>query len=78
MISQLGGPSIEMKTGRRDSKESYAREVEDLIPNHNDSISVVLSRFQAIGIDVEATVALLGIKRSLCYCFNQTNIWIHA
>ncbi|WVY90564.1 hypothetical protein V8G54_036078 [Vigna mungo] len=59
-ISLLGGPSIEMKTGRKDSKESYAKEVEDLIPNHNDSISVVLSRFQAIGIDVEATVALLG------------------
>ncbi|XP_014503809.1 peroxidase 21 isoform X1 [Vigna radiata var. radiata] len=59
-ISLLGGPSIEMKTGRRDSKQSYAKEVEDLIPNHNDSISVVLSRFQAIGIDVEATVALLG------------------
>ncbi|CAJ1968491.1 unnamed protein product [Sphenostylis stenocarpa] len=59
-ISLLGGPSIEMKTGRRDSKESYAKEVEDLIPNHNDSISLVLSRFQAIGIDLEATVALLG------------------
>lgn len=59
-ISLLGGPSIEMKTGRRDSKESYAKEVKDLIPNHNDSISVVLSRFQAIGIDIEATVALLG------------------
>lgn len=50
-----------MKTGRKDSKESYAMEVEDLIPNHNDSMSSVLSRFQAIGIDVEATVALLGI-----------------
>lgn len=59
---QLGGPSIEMKTGRKDSKESYATEVEALIPNHNDSMSSVLSRFQAIGIDVEATVALLGIK----------------
>ncbi|XP_057426943.1 peroxidase 21 [Lotus japonicus] len=59
-IVMLGGPSIEMKTGRRDSKESYATVVEDFIPNHNDSISLVLSRFQSIGIDVEATVALLG------------------
>ncbi|KAG5002960.1 hypothetical protein AAZX31_10G048600 [Glycine max] len=59
-IALLGGPSIEMKTGRKDSKESYATEVEALIPNHNDSMSSVLSRFQAIGIDVEATVALLG------------------
>lgn len=50
-----------MKTGRRDSKESHIKEVEDFIPNHNDSMSLVLSRFEPIGIDVEATVALLGI-----------------
>ncbi|CAL0299594.1 unnamed protein product [Lupinus luteus] len=56
----LGGPNIEMKTGRRDSKESYAMMVEEFIPNHNDSISLVLSSFQAIGVDIEATVALLG------------------
>ncbi|KEH42264.1 putative peroxidase [Medicago truncatula] len=59
-IAMLGGPNIEMKSGRRDSKESYANVVEEFIPNHNDSISLVLSRFQAIGVDVEATVALLG------------------
>ncbi|KAJ4717937.1 Peroxidase [Melia azedarach] len=59
-IEMLGGPHIEMKTGRRDSKESYLTEVENLIPNHNDSISTVLSIFQSIGIDVEGTVALLG------------------
>lgn len=49
-----------MKTGRKDSKESYIAEVEDFIPNHNDSIPSVLSRFQSIGIDTEGTVALLG------------------
>jgi len=54
-----------MKSGRRDSKESFVKVVEEFIPNHNDSISSVLSRFQAIGIDVEATVALLGTKYSL-------------
>lgn len=60
-LLQLGGPRIEMKTGRRDSKESYFAEVDSLIPNHNDSISSVLSRFQSLGVDVEGTVALLGI-----------------
>ncbi|KAF1877755.1 hypothetical protein Lal_00038064 [Lupinus albus] len=59
-IAMLGGPNIEMKTGRRDSKESYATMVEEFIPNHNDSIFSVLSSFQAIGVDIEATVALLG------------------
>ncbi|GAB4856723.1 Peroxidase 21 [Ancistrocladus abbreviatus] len=59
-LELLGGPHIEMKTGRRDSRESYMSVVDDFIPNHNDSISLVLSRFQSIGIDVEGTVALLG------------------
>lgn len=59
-IVMLGGPRVEMKTGRRDSTESYGAVVEDFIPNHNDSISLVLSRFESIGVDVEGTVALLG------------------
>ncbi|CAN0881314.1 Peroxidase 21 [Linum grandiflorum] len=59
-IVMLGGPRMEMKTGRKDSKQSYLAEVETFIPNHNDSISSVLTRFQSMGIDVEATVALLG------------------
>ncbi|KAL5546193.1 hypothetical protein UlMin_005880 [Ulmus minor] len=59
-IVMLGGPRIEMQTGRKDSKESYEADVEDFLPNHNDSISLVLSRFQSIGLDVEGTVALLG------------------
>ncbi|XP_075637418.1 peroxidase 21 [Castanea sativa] len=59
-IVMLGGPRIEMKTGRRDSKESHANFVEESLPNHNDSITLVLSRFQSIGLDVEGIVALLG------------------
>ncbi|XP_052173740.1 peroxidase 21-like [Diospyros lotus] len=56
----LGGPRIAMKTGRKDSRQSFAEMVDDMIPNHNDSIPLILSRFQAVGIDVEGTVALLG------------------
>ncbi|KAJ4832602.1 Peroxidase 21 [Turnera subulata] len=59
-IVMLGGPRIEMKTGRKDSKQSWAAEVDQSIPNHNDTLSSVLSRFQSIGIDAEGTVALLG------------------
>ena len=51
-----------IKTGRRDSRGSYLRDVEALVPNHNDSLSSVLSNFNSIGIDVEATVALLGTE----------------
>ncbi|XP_030522157.1 peroxidase 21-like isoform X2 [Rhodamnia argentea] len=59
-IVLLGGPRIEMRSGRRDGRESYAAVVEEFIPNHNDSMVLVLSRFESIGIDVEGTVALLG------------------
>lgn len=56
----LGGPEIAMKTGRKDSKESYVAEVEEFIPNHNDTMSLVLSQFQSVGVDTEGTVALFG------------------
>ncbi|CAL5334795.1 unnamed protein product [Camellia sinensis] len=59
-VALLGGPHIEMKTGRKDSRESYAPVVDEFIPNHNDTMALVLSRFQSIGIDAEGTVALLG------------------
>ncbi|KAI3791742.1 hypothetical protein L2E82_05604 [Cichorium intybus] len=59
-IVMLGGPHMEMKTGRKDSKESHLAEIDALLPNHNDSMMYVLDRFQSVGVDVEGTVALLG------------------
>ncbi|MBA0746945.1 hypothetical protein Gogos_009417 [Gossypium gossypioides] len=59
-ILMLGGPRIEMRSGRKDSKQSYLTEVQNTIPNHNDTIDLVLARFQSIGIDTPGTVALLG------------------
>ncbi|KAL1545856.1 Peroxidase 21 [Salvia divinorum] len=56
----LGGPYVAMKTGRRDGKQSYAAQVDTYIPNHNDTVSAVLSTFQAMGIDTQGAVALLG------------------
>jgi peroxidase len=59
-IVMLGGPRVEMKTGRKDSRGSYLAYVDSFIPNHNASTSTVLDRFQSLGIDVEGSVALLG------------------
>ncbi|GLJ51749.1 hypothetical protein SUGI_1099790 [Cryptomeria japonica] len=59
-VVMLGGPRVELKTGRRDSKKSSAAVVDEYIPLHNDSASTVLSRFDSIGIDAEGVVALLG------------------
>ncbi|CAK9320051.1 unnamed protein product [Citrullus colocynthis] len=73
-IVLLGGLEMEMKTGRRDSKESYGEILEEMIPNHNDSLSLVLSRFQDIGIDPQATVALLGAHSvGRVHCVNIVN-----
>lgn len=64
-----------MKTGRWDSKDSYLAEVESFIPNHNDSMSLVLSRFNSVGVDTQGTVALLGKPPSLLRFFpSQTYV----
>lgn len=59
-VVSLGGPYIPLKTGRRDGRKSRADVVENYLPDHNESISTVLSRFKAMGIDTRGVVALLG------------------
>jgi len=73
-VLQLGGPYIPLKTGRRDGRRSRADVVETFLPDHNESISSVLDKFGAMGIDTPGVVALLGmhyhnkylIKLGLC------------
>ncbi|KAK6133376.1 hypothetical protein DH2020_032886 [Rehmannia glutinosa] len=55
----VGGPYIPLKTGRRDGRKSRADIIEQYLPDHNESISVVLERFANIGIDTPGVVALL-------------------
>ncbi|KAK9724066.1 hypothetical protein RND81_05G045400 [Saponaria officinalis] len=70
----LGGPYIEMKTGRRDSRQSYATMVQKFIPNHNASASLLLSTFKSIGIDIEGAVAILGAHSvGRVHCVNLVN-----
>ncbi|KAF3796765.1 Peroxidase 42 [Nymphaea thermarum] len=59
-IVALGGPYIPLKTGRRDGRKSRVDLLDEYLPEHNDSISSVLEKFQAIGIDTPGVVALLG------------------
>ncbi|KAG8494401.1 hypothetical protein CXB51_012081 [Gossypium anomalum] len=59
-IVSLGGPYIPLKTGRRDGRRSRADVVEEYLPDHNETISGVLDRFAAMGIDAPGVVALLG------------------
>ncbi|KAM0841798.1 hypothetical protein ACQ4PT_058780 [Festuca glaucescens] len=73
-VALIGGPAdIPMRTGRRDARASYYGEVERYVPNHNDSVSTVLSRFASMGVDAEGVVALLGghsVGRVHCFNFN--------
>ncbi|KAI3741038.1 hypothetical protein L1987_58703 [Smallanthus sonchifolius] len=59
-IVALGGPYIPLKTGRRDGRKSRVDILEQYLPDHNESMSVVLERFKNIGIDTPGAVALLG------------------
>ncbi|PKA63779.1 Peroxidase 42 [Apostasia shenzhenica] len=66
----LGGPYIPLKTGRRDGRKSRSDVLEQYLPDHNESISSVLDKFAAIGIDIPGVVALLGntISPFSVYC----------
>ncbi|CAI9087187.1 OLC1v1021197C1 [Oldenlandia corymbosa var. corymbosa] len=59
-IELVGGPHIQLKTGRRDGRRSRAEILEQYLPDHNESLTVVLERFASIGIDTKGVVALLG------------------
>ncbi|KAK3432051.1 hypothetical protein EUGRSUZ_E04056 [Eucalyptus grandis] len=59
-VVALGGPQIPLKTGRRDGRRSRADVIEEHLPDHNESMSVVLERFAKMGIDTPGVVALLG------------------
>ncbi|CAN8231056.1 unnamed protein product [Cochlearia groenlandica] len=59
-IEAVGGPYIPLKTGRRDGLKSRTDMLESYLPDHNESISVVLEKFKSIGIDTPGLVALLG------------------
>lgn len=71
---QLGGPHIPLKTGRRDGRRSRADVVEQFLPDHNESISSVLDKFGAMGIDTPGVVALLGIHYSTSFHNPSSNV----
>lgn len=72
---QLGGPFIPLKTGRRDGRRSRAEILEEYLPDHNESMSTVLEKFSAMGIDTPGVVALLGMTRQI-YSLNDVLVCI--
>lgn len=52
--------------------------VEQYLPDHNESISVVLERFAAMGIDTPGVVALLGTHATYLTCkLIDMNKWLN-
>ncbi|XP_059626927.1 peroxidase 4-like [Cornus florida] len=82
-VEFLGGPSWNVKLGRRDSKTaSFSGANGGRIPAPSSSLSNLISTFQAVGLSVKDMVALSGshtIGQARCvqfrpHVYNDTNI----
>ena len=75
---QLGGPSWDVKLGRRDSKTaSLSAANSGFIPPPNSTLSNLISRFQAKGLSTKDMVALSGMPLSLSLSHGFLMLNIH-
>lgn len=82
-VEVLGGPTWEVKLGRRDSKTaSFSAANSGVIPPPFSTLNNLINRFQAVGLSTKDMVALSGahtIGQARCILFrtriyNETNI----
>ncbi|CAL5388386.1 unnamed protein product [Camellia sinensis] len=82
-VEVLGGPTWEVKLGRRDSKTaSFSAANSGVIPPPFSTLNNLINRFQAVGLSTKDMVALSGahtIGQARCLLFrtriyNETNI----
>ncbi|XP_057953304.1 peroxidase 4-like [Malania oleifera] len=81
-VTILGGPSWNVKVGRRDSKTASQSAANRGIPGPASSLSALISRFQSLGLSTTDLVSLSGahtIGQARCTVFrsriyNETNI----
>ncbi|KAI8013157.1 Peroxidase 4 [Camellia lanceoleosa] len=82
-VEVLGGPTWEVKLGRRDSKTaSFSAANSGVIPPPSSTLDNLINRFQAVGLSTKDMVALSGahtIGQARCLLFrtriyNETNI----
>ena len=57
---QLGGPSIKLKSGRRDGRVSSKASADTGIPTPQRVVGTILDYFSNLGLNTEQTVAILG------------------
>ncbi|CBI25393.3 unnamed protein product, partial [Vitis vinifera] len=78
----LGGPSWNVKLGRRDARTASQAAANNSIPPPTSNLNQLISRFQALGLSTRDLVALAGshtIGQARCTSFrariyNETNI----
>ncbi|KAF3789823.1 Peroxidase 4 [Nymphaea thermarum] len=84
-VVALGGPSWDVKLGRRDARTASQAAANSSIPAPTFNLSMLISSFQAQGLSVKDLVALSGghtIGQARCTSFrsriyNETNIDTH-
>jgi peroxidase len=66
-VLQLGGPSWDVKLGRRDAKTTSFFDANSTrnLPTRDSNLSVLISGFNAKGLSTTDMVALSGIPLSL-------------
>ncbi|KAK6930304.1 hem peroxidase [Dillenia turbinata] len=68
-----GGPSWEVQLGRRDSLTASKTEANNNIPAPNSTVSILLTKFEAVGLSLADMVALSGahtIGKARCSTFS--------
>ena len=74
---QLGGPSWDVKLGRRDSKTTSISAANRGLPPFTSKLSDLISRFQALGLSTKDMVALSGMPLSLSLSHGFLMLNIH-
>lgn len=59
-IGMLGGPSFQVKTGRRDTRESSSQAADTELLATDVDVTTLLQRFSELNLNTPQTVALLG------------------
>ncbi|KAH0668912.1 hypothetical protein KY289_023405 [Solanum tuberosum] len=60
LITMVGGPFYKIRLGRKDSFESYAKDVEGHIARPNMTMDTIINMFASKNLNVQEMVALMG------------------
>lgn len=72
--NQVGGPTWEVKLGRRDSTSASQEQAEADLPLFTDSLDILISKFRRVGLSERDMVALSGahtIGQATCVIFRD-------